>query len=139
MFGYACNETDDFMPLTLDLSHKLLRVLAEIRKEWKEMTYLRPDAKSQFTIEYSDDDKPISIKTIILSTQHDEFAWDEEMLNKIREDVKNIVLMLGGLLLRGLKKVQLFLFISWILNRSQYLILRLLRLLMTKVYLLSKM
>ena len=92
MFGYACNETDDFMPLTVDLSHKLLRTLAQIRKEWKEMTYLRPDAKAQFTIEYSDDDKPIWIKTIVLSTQHDEFAGDEEMLNKIREDVKNIVL-----------------------------------------------
>ena len=99
MFGYACNETDDLMPLTLDLSHKLLITLAEIRKEWKEMTYLRPDAKSQFTIEYWDEDKPISIKTIILSTQHDEFAWDEEMLNKIREDVKNIVLprLIAGL------------------------------------------
>ena len=92
MFGYACNETDDLMPLTLDLSHKLLRTLAEIRKEKKEMLYLRPDAKSQFTIEYSDDNKPLKIKTIILSTQHDEFAWDEEMLNKIREDVNNILL-----------------------------------------------
>jgi S-adenosylmethionine synthetase len=92
MFGYACNETDDLMPLTLDLSHKLLRTLAEIRKEKKEMLYLRPDAKSQFTIEYSDDDKPLKIKTIILSTQHDEFASDEEMLAKIREDVNNILL-----------------------------------------------
>ncbi len=92
MFGYACDETDDLMPLTLDLSHKLLRTLAEIRKEKKEMLYLRPDAKSQFTIEYSDDDKPLKIKTIILSTQHDEFAWDEEMLAKIRGDVNNILL-----------------------------------------------
>ena len=92
MFGYACNETDDLMPLTLDLSHKLLRTLAEIRKEKKEMLYLRPDAKSQFTIEYSDDDKPLKIKTIILSTQHDEFASDDEMLAKIREDVNNILL-----------------------------------------------
>ena len=99
MFGYACNETDDFMPLTLDLSHKLLRTLADIRKEKKEMLYLRPDAKAQFTIEYWDDDKPLKIKTIILSTQHDEFASDEEMLNKIREDVKNIVLprLINGL------------------------------------------
>lgn len=92
MFGYACNETDDLMPLTLDLSHKLLRTLAEIRKEKKEMLYLRPDAKSQFTIEYSDDDKPLKIKTIIISTQHDEFAPDDEMLAKIREDVNNILL-----------------------------------------------
>ena len=92
MFGYACNETDDLMPLTLDLSHKLLRTLAEIRKEKKEMLYLRPDAKSQFTIEYSNDDEPLKIKTIILSTQHDEFAPDDEMLAKIREDVNNILL-----------------------------------------------
>ena len=92
MFGYACNETDDYMPLTLDLSHKLLKTLAEIRKEKKEMLYLCPDAKAQFTIEYSDDDKPLKIRTIILSTQHDEFSWDEEMLNKIRDDVKNILL-----------------------------------------------
>ena len=92
MFWYACNETDDLMPLTLDLSHKLLRILAEIRKEKKEMLYLRPDAKSQFTIEYSDDDEPLKIKTIILSTQHDEFAWDDEMLAKIREDVNNTLL-----------------------------------------------
>lgn len=92
MFGYACNETNDYMPLTLDLSHKLLKVLAEIRKEKKEMLYLRPDAKSQFTVEYSDNDKPLKIKTMILSTQHDEFAWDEEMINKIREDVNNILL-----------------------------------------------
>ncbi len=92
MFWYACNETDDLMPLTLDLSHKLLRTLAEIRKEGKEMLYLRPDAKSQFTIEYSDNDKPLKIRTIIISTQHDEFAWDEEMLAKIREDVNSILL-----------------------------------------------
>ena len=92
MFWYACNETDDFMPLTLDLSHKLLRTLAEIRKEKKEMLYLRPDAKSQFTIEYSDDDTPLKIKTIILSTQHDEFASDEEMLAKIRADVTTLLL-----------------------------------------------
>ncbi len=92
MFGYACNETDDLMPLTLDLSHKLLITLAEIRKEKKEMLYLRPDAKSQFTIEYSNDDEPLKIKTIILSTQHDEFAPDDEMLAKIREDVNNILL-----------------------------------------------
>ncbi len=92
MFGYASNETDDFMPLTLDLSHKLLILLAKIRKEKKEMLYLRPDAKSQFTIEYADNDKPLKIKTIILSTQHDEFDSDEKMLNKIHEDVNNILL-----------------------------------------------
>ena len=92
MFWYACNETDDYMPLTLDLSHKLLRTLAEIRKEKKEMLYLRPDAKAQFTIEYWDDNKPLRIKTIILSTQHDEFAWDGEMSDKIHEDVNNILL-----------------------------------------------
>lgn len=102
MFGYACNETPDFMPLSLDLSHKLLQVLAEIRRAWTEISYLRPDAKSQFTIEYSDDWKPIKITDIVLSTQHDEFIlpknWesqletDEKMLNKIRDDVKNIVL-----------------------------------------------
>ena len=92
MFWYACNETENLMPLTLDLSHKLLRTLSKIRKEKKEMLYLRPDAKSQFTIEYSDDDKPLKIKTIILSTQHDEFASDDEMLAKIREDVNNILL-----------------------------------------------
>ncbi len=92
MFWYACNETDSFMPLTLDLSHKLLKTLAEIRKKKKEMLYLRPDAKTQFTIEYSDNDKPLRIRTMILSTQHDEFAWDEKMLNKIREDVNNILL-----------------------------------------------
>ena len=92
MFGYACNETDDYMPLTLDLSHKLLRTLAKIRKEKKEMLYLRPDAKSQFTIEYSNEDRPLKIKTIILSTQHDEFDSEEKMLGKIREDVNNILL-----------------------------------------------
>mgnify|MGYP002544840316 CR=1 FL=1 len=73
MFGYATNETENYMPLSLDLSHKILRVLAEIRREGKEMTYLRPDAKSQVTIEYDDNGKPVRVDTIVVSTQHDEF------------------------------------------------------------------
>ena len=93
MFGYACRDTEELMPLPLDLSHKILQVLAEIRREKKQMTYLRPDSKSQVTIEYSDDNKPIRIDTIVVSTQHDDFdADDDKMLNKIREDVKNILL-----------------------------------------------
>ncbi|HMP31364.1 MAG TPA: methionine adenosyltransferase, partial [Saprospiraceae bacterium] len=90
--GYATNETDSFMPLALDLSHKLLRILAEIRKEGKKMKYLRPDAKSQVTIEYSDDHKPIRIDSIVVSTQHDDFDKDEKMLKKIKEDVIEIVI-----------------------------------------------
>ncbi len=100
MFGYATNETDNYMPLALDLSHKLLQELAEIRREGKVMTYLRPDAKSQVTIEYDDDNKPVRIDTVVVSTQHDEFivdeknqlAADEKMVQKITEDVKNILL-----------------------------------------------
>ncbi len=93
MFGYACTETDDYMPLPLDLSHRMLQVLAEIRREGKEMTYLRPDSKSQVTIEYNDDKTPLRIDTIVVSTQHDDFDADEErMLNKIKEDVKNILI-----------------------------------------------
>ena len=80
MFGYATNETSNFMPLALDLSHRLLRELAEIRREGKEIDYLRPDAKSQVTIEYSDEGVPQRIDTIVLSTQHDEFDEDEQML-----------------------------------------------------------
>ena len=79
MFGYACNETEDYMPLTLDLSHKLLIELAELRREGNEIKYLRPDSKSQVTIQYSDDNKPEKIVTIVLSTQHDDF--DEEKKN----------------------------------------------------------
>ena len=92
MFGYATNETDNFMPLALDLSHKILRTLAQIRKEGKKMKYLRPDSKSQVTIEYSDDNKPIRIDSIVVSTQHDEFDTDEEMHDQIEQDIKKIVI-----------------------------------------------
>ena len=92
MFGYATNETDNYMPLALDLSHRILKVLADIRKEGKEMTYLRPDSKAQVTIEYSDEHSPQRIDTIVVSTQHDDFAEDEAMLAKIREDVIHIVI-----------------------------------------------
>ena len=92
MFGYATNETENFMPLSLDLAHRLLYVLAEIRREGKQMTYLRPDAKSQVTIEYDDDNHPVRIDTIVLSTQHDEFDTDEKMQQQIRHDVINILI-----------------------------------------------
>lgn len=92
MFGYATSETDNYMPLALDLSHKILQELADIRKAGKELTYLRPDAKSQVTIEYSDDNKPIRIDSIVVSTQHDDFAEDAEMLKTIKEDIINIVI-----------------------------------------------
>ena len=92
MFGYATNETENYMPLSLDLSHRLLRVLADIRREGKVMTYLRPDSKSQVTIEYSDQNIPVRIDTIVVSTQHDEFDTDEAMQQKIREDVINILI-----------------------------------------------
>ena len=91
MFGYACNETDDYMPLTIDLSHKLLIELAKIRRENKEIKYLRPDSKSQVTIEY-DDGKPVRIDSIVISTQHDEFDSDENMLKKIKSDVIEILI-----------------------------------------------
>ncbi len=88
MFGYATNETENYMPLALDLSHKLLLELAELRRENKEITYLRPDAKSQVTIEYSDDNVPVRINTIVVSTQHDDFGpTDEAMLAKIKSDI----------------------------------------------------
>jgi S-adenosylmethionine synthetase len=93
MFGYATNETDNYMPLPLDISHKLLEVLAEIRREGKEMTYLRPDSKSQVTIEYDDNNTPVKIHTIVVSTQHDEFDDDDErMLKKIKSDVQEILI-----------------------------------------------
>ncbi|MGB1121764.1 MAG: methionine adenosyltransferase [Saprospiraceae bacterium] len=92
MFGYATNETDNYMPLALDLSHKILQVLADIRKGGEEMTYLRPDSKSQVTIEYSDDNTPLRIDSIVVSTQHDDFDEDETMLAQIKADVINIVI-----------------------------------------------
>ena len=104
MFGYATNETENYMPLSLDLAHKLLMVLAEIRREGKVMTYLRPDAKSQVTIEYDDNGTPVRIDTIVVSTQHDDFVQpaddsdagqlkaDEEMLAQIRRDVIEILM-----------------------------------------------
>ena len=91
MFGYATKETENYMPLALDLAHKLLIELAAIRRENKDITYLRPDAKSQVTIEYSDDNKPVRIDTIVISTQHDDFDKDQQMLDKIKADMINIV------------------------------------------------
>ena len=104
MFGYACNETSNYMPVTLDLAHLIVRTLADIRKEGKLMTYLRPDSKSQVTVEYDDNNIPRRIDTIVVSTQHDEFisvesdscekkeAAEKAMLNKIREDVETILM-----------------------------------------------
>ena len=93
MFGYATNETANYMPLSLDLSHHLLTTLAAIRREGKQMTYLRPDSKSQVTIEYGDDGKPKRIDSIVISTQHDPFMDDDdEMLEQIKKDVKNILI-----------------------------------------------
>ncbi|QNF33152.1 methionine adenosyltransferase [Adhaeribacter swui] len=92
MFGYATNETDTYMPLALELSHLLLKELAAIRKEGKEMTYLRPDAKSQVTIKYSDNHVPEKIDTIVISTQHDDFADEAAMLETIKNDVLNILI-----------------------------------------------
>jgi len=92
MFGYATRETDNYMPLALELAHTLLRELSEIRREGKVMTYLRPDAKSQVTIEYADNGKPTRIDTIVISTQHDDFGKDAVMLKQIREDVVNILI-----------------------------------------------
>ena len=92
MFGYATNETDNYMPVSLDLAHLIMSTLAEIRKEGKLMTYLRPDSKSQVTVQYSDAGIPERIDTIVVSTQHDEFDDDEKMLAKIREDVINILM-----------------------------------------------
>ncbi|MBP1677116.1 MAG: methionine adenosyltransferase [Bacteroidetes bacterium] len=102
MFGYASNETKNLMPIALDLSHALVEELAAIRREGKVMTYLRPDSKSQVTIEYNDNNQPVKVNTIVVSTQHDDFVQpsatksqaqaDDEMLTKIREDVKNILI-----------------------------------------------
>ena len=92
MFGYATNETESFMPLPLEISHLLLKELAALRRENKEITYLRPDSKSQVTIEYSDDNKPVRIDAIVLSTQHDDFSGEAEMLDKIKKDVVDILI-----------------------------------------------
>ncbi len=92
MFGYATNETSNYMPLALDMAHLLLRELSAIRREGKQMKYLRPDAKSQVTLEYSDDNKPVRIDTIVISTQHDDFADEKKMQDTITKDVKNILI-----------------------------------------------
>lgn len=93
MFGYATNETESYMPVSLDLAHLIMRTLADIRKEGKTMTYLRPDSKSQVTVEYDDNGTPQRIDTIVVSTQHDEFDTDDErMLAKIKDDVTNILI-----------------------------------------------
>ena len=91
MFGYATIETENYMPLALQLSHMLLQELAELRRENKEIDYLRPDAKAQVTIEYNSDNEPIRIDTIVVSTQHDDFSDEAKMLTKINEDIKNIL------------------------------------------------
>jgi S-adenosylmethionine synthetase len=92
MFGYACRETDNYMPLSLELSHLLLRELSDIRREGKSMTYVRPDAKSQVTVEYGDDKQPRRIHTIVVSTQHDNFDEEKAMLKKIEDDVRKILI-----------------------------------------------
>lgn len=92
MFGYATNETSSYMPLALDMAHVLLRELSAIRKEGKQMTYLRPDAKSQVTLEYNDDNKPVRIDTIVISTQHDDFADEKKMQAAIKQDVLTILI-----------------------------------------------
>ncbi|HNB58655.1 MAG TPA: methionine adenosyltransferase, partial [bacterium] len=92
MFGYAVNETADYMPLTLDLAHKLLQELAVLRRENKDIKYLRPDAKSQVTLEYDENRKPVRIDTIVISTQHDDFGSDSAMQDKIRKDMINILI-----------------------------------------------
>jgi S-adenosylmethionine synthetase len=92
MFGYACNETEDYMPLSLILAHQLVSTLAQIRKEGKQMTYLRPDSKSQVTIKFSDSGTPLAIDTIVVSTQHDEFDKESLMLSQIKKDVKEILI-----------------------------------------------
>ncbi|MER3464008.1 MAG: methionine adenosyltransferase [Chitinophagaceae bacterium] len=92
MFGYATNETDDYMPLALDLSHKILQELAVLRRENKQIKYLRPDAKSQVTLEYDDNNRPVRIDAIVVSTQHDDFDTDAKMAKKIKEDIINILI-----------------------------------------------
>ncbi len=108
MFGYATNETDRYIPVTLDIAHLLMKTLADIRREGKEMTYLRPDSKSQVTVEYSDDGVPQRIDTIVVSTQHDEFDEDEPMLEKIKQDVINILIPRVKAQLKEEKVLKLF-------------------------------
>ncbi len=120
MFGYACDETDNYMPVTLDLAHLIMRTLADIRKEGKVMTYLRPDAKSQVTVEYSDDNLPQRIDTIVVSTQHDDFIKpadgsheaqlkaDKEMVNRIHKDVVEILMPRVKAQIRSEKVLALF-------------------------------
>ena len=108
MFGYATVETDRYMPISLDLAHLIMKTLAEIRREGHVMTYLRPDAKSQVTVEYSDDNVPQRIHTIVVSTQHDEFADDAAMLETIRRDVKEILIPRVKAQLRDPKVLALF-------------------------------
>ena len=108
MFGYATNETDRYIPVTLDLAHLLMKTLADIRREGKEMTYLRPDSKSQVTVEYSDDGVPQRIDTIVVSTQHDEFDDDEPMLARIKADVVNILIPRVKAQLQDKKTLALF-------------------------------
>ena len=108
MFGYATNETESLMPVSLDLAHLIMRTLAEIRKEGKVMTYLRPDAKSQVTVQYSDNGIPERIDTIVVSTQHDEFADDRAMLQTIHNDVVNILIPRVKSKIRSHKVLALF-------------------------------
>ena len=108
MFGYATTETESLMPVSLDLAHLLMRTLADIRRESKQMTYLRPDAKSQVTVEYSDDGVPQRIDTIVVSTQHDEFDTDEAMQQRIRQDVIDILIPRVKQQIHSPKVLQLF-------------------------------
>ena len=108
MFGYATNETESYMPVSLALAHLIMRTLADIRKEGKVMRYLRPDAKSQVTVEYSDEGTPLRIDTIVVSTQHDEFDDDEAMLRRIREDVVGVLMPRVLRQIRSQKVLDLF-------------------------------
>jgi len=108
MFGYASNETDSYMPVSLDIAHLIVRTLADIRREGQVMTYLRPDAKSQVTVQYSDAGVPERIDTIVVSTQHDEFDEDERMLAKIQDDVMNILMPRVKQQIRSQKVLDLF-------------------------------
>ncbi len=108
MFGYATNETDRYIPVTLDIAHLIMKTLADIRKEGKQMTYLRPDSKSQVTVQYSDAGVPERIDTIVVSTQHDEFDADAPMLAKIKDDVVNILIPRVKAQLNDPKMLELF-------------------------------